>query len=197
MFTQSGPLLMSAAARIGRKIALNEFPDRGEVATRSAGGANLGVRASDTVPSTLNDIGVSRQRLSEWREIRDAGPEVVEEAIQNALSEGRAPTVRGLQALMMQALERGTPLTADELMKVQGHTPRCRRRRHDARTGEAHDKPVAVLRPRPVRKLVALLRSLSVRERTTILAQAMHEGTMTRVEADQVLFAIAFDGNNR
>jgi len=65
MFTQSGPLLMSAAARIGRKIALNEFPDRGEVATRSAGGANLGVRASDTVPSTLNDIGVSRQRLSE------------------------------------------------------------------------------------------------------------------------------------
>jgi len=62
---------------------------------------------------------------------------------------------------------------------------------------EAHDKPVAVLRPRPVRKLVALLRSLSVRERTTILAQAIHEGTMTRVGADQVLFAIAFDGNNR
>ena len=28
-------------------------------------------------------------------------------------------TVKGLQALMMQALERGTPLTADELMKVQ------------------------------------------------------------------------------
>ena len=32
-------------------------------------------------------------------------------------------TVKGLQALMMQALERGTPLTADELMKVQGHNP--------------------------------------------------------------------------
>ena len=30
-------------------------------------------------------------------------------------------TVKGFQALMMQALERGTPLTADELMKVQGH----------------------------------------------------------------------------
>ena len=27
-------------------------------------------------------------------------------------------TVKGLQALMMQALERGTPLTASELMKV-------------------------------------------------------------------------------
>ena len=57
------------------------------------------------------------------REIRDAGPEVVEEAIQNALSEGRAPTVRGLQALMMQALERGAPLTADELMKAQCEPP--------------------------------------------------------------------------
>jgi hypothetical protein len=27
-----------------------------------------------------------------------------------------------LRVLMMQALERGTPLTADELMEVQGHS---------------------------------------------------------------------------
>jgi hypothetical protein len=60
---------------------------------------------------------------------------------------------------------------------------------------EVHDKPVAVLRPRPVRRLVELLRPLPVRERTTILAQAIHEGTMTRVGADQVLFALAFDGS--
>ena len=59
---------------------------------------------------------------------------------------------------------------------------------------EAHDKPVALLRPRPSARLVALLRPLPVRERTTILAQAVHEGTMTRVGADQVLFALAFDG---
>ena len=59
---------------------------------------------------------------------------------------------------------------------------------------DAHDKPVALLRPPAVRKLVVLLRSLPVRERTTILAQAIHEGTMTRVGADQVLFALAFDG---
>ena len=43
-------------------------------------------------------------------------------------------TVKGLQALMMQALERGTPLTADELMEVQGHKP-SPEARHDARTG--------------------------------------------------------------
>ena len=43
-------------------------------------------------------------------------------------------TVKGFQALMMQALERGTPLTADELMEVQGHKP-SPEARHDARTG--------------------------------------------------------------
>jgi hypothetical protein len=45
------------------------------------------------------------------------------------------------------------------------------------------------------RRIVKLLRSLPVRDRTTILAQAIHEGTMTRVWADQVLIAIAFEGN--
>ena len=52
---------------------------------------------------------------------------------------------------------------------------------------------VALLRPPAVRKLVVLLRPLPVRERTTILAQAIHEGTMTRVGADQVLIALALD----
>ena len=50
----------------------------------------------------------------------------------------------------------------------------------------------ALLRPLPVRRLVELLRSLPVRERTTILAQAVREGAMTRVGADQVLFALAW-----
>ena len=50
----------------------------------------------------------------------------------------------------------------------------------------------ALLRPPAVRKLAALLRPLPVRERTTILAQAIHEGTLSRVGADQVLFALAW-----
>ena len=53
----------------------------------------------------------------------------------------------------------------------------------------------ALLRPPAVRKLVALLRPLPVRERTTILAQAIHEGTMTRIGADQVRIALALDAN--
>ena len=52
---------------------------------------------------------------------------------------------------------------------------------------------VALLRPPAVRKLVELLRPLPARERAAILAQAVHEGTMTRVGADQVLIALALD----
>ena len=60
---------------------------------------------------------------------------------------------------------------------------------------EARGKPVALLRPPAVRKIAGLLRPLPARERAAILAQAVHEGTMTRVGADQVLIAIALDGN--
>ena len=55
--------------------------------------------------------------------------------------------------------------------------------------------PVALLRPPTVLKLVALLRFLPARERAVILAQAVHEGTMTRIGADQVLIARALDAN--
>ena len=53
--------------------------------------------------------------------------------------------------------------------------------------------PVALLQPPTVSKLVALLRFLSARERDVILAQAVHEGTMTRIGADQVLIALALE----
>ena len=52
-----------------------------------------------------------------------------------------------------------------------------------------------LLRPPTVRRLTELLRPLSVRERTTILAQAIYEGTMTRVGADQVQIALTLKDN--
>jgi hypothetical protein len=55
--------------------------------------------------------------------------------------------------------------------------------------------PVALLQPSTVSKLFALLRFLPARERAVILAQAVHEGTMTRIGADQVLIALALDAN--
>jgi hypothetical protein len=47
---------------------------------------------------------------------------------------------------------------------------------------EAHGKPVALLGPLSVRKVVELLRPLPARERGTILAQAVHERNMTASE---------------
>lgn len=41
---------------------------------------------------TQAELGIDSRRVSEWRETRDAGPEVVEAAIQDALADGRAPT---------------------------------------------------------------------------------------------------------
>ena len=61
---------------------------------------------------------------------------------------------------------------------------------------EAHGRPVALLRPLIVRKLVALLRPLPACERATILAQAVREGIMTRVGADQVRIALVLDDND-
>src|SRR5262249_35793052 len=46
---------------------------------------------------TLADAGITSQRLSEWREMRDAGEPVIEKAIQEALDQGRAPTKAGIK----------------------------------------------------------------------------------------------------
>lgn len=50
------------------------------------------VRRSDEVAPAYEDLGLDRRRVAEWREVRDAGEEVVERAIDTALAEGRPPT---------------------------------------------------------------------------------------------------------
>jgi ParB family chromosome partitioning protein len=51
----------------------------------------------EVVP-TLKELGVDDRRLSEWRELRDAGEEEVERALSAALDEGRTPTRASIQA---------------------------------------------------------------------------------------------------
>lgn len=68
----------------------------GDLARRDFGGANIGVRGSDTA-ATYDDIGLDRRRVAEWREVRDAGPDAVEAAINGALAEGRPPTKADIQ----------------------------------------------------------------------------------------------------
>ena len=57
-----------------------------------------GQHATHVQGADMTELGISRQRVAEWRETRDAGSEIVEEAIQSALNEGRAPTKSDIAA---------------------------------------------------------------------------------------------------
>jgi len=78
-------MIVRAEMRMATEI--DAGPARGELASGSDGRPS---KASD-IP-TLSDLGVRRDQLHEWREVRDAGEGVVEDAIQSALADGRAPT---------------------------------------------------------------------------------------------------------
>ncbi len=68
----------------------------GEVASQDhhGKGVQASVPGSDTQerPVTMAELGVSRQRVNEWRKVAEAGEEKVDQAISDALAEGRAPT---------------------------------------------------------------------------------------------------------
>lgn len=76
-------MIMRAEMRMANEI------DRGQANGEIAG--HGGDRSKVRTPD-LESLGVSKQRVAEWRQVRDAGPEKVEKAIANALKEGRAPT---------------------------------------------------------------------------------------------------------
>ncbi|SUS04954.1 hypothetical protein DF3PB_160006 [uncultured Defluviicoccus sp.] len=97
--TQADCLLLIKRAEIRMADEIDAAQQRGEVARADIHGRGIqsSVRTSDTRPTTLNELGLSRQRVAEWREMRDAGEAVVDEAIQAALDEGRAPTNADIQ----------------------------------------------------------------------------------------------------
>jgi N6-adenosine-specific RNA methylase IME4 len=78
-------IITRAEMRMANEI--DQGQANGEVATR-----NYPNDARSPGMATFEDIGVSSQRVSEWRQLRDAGEETVETAIDRALTEGRAPT---------------------------------------------------------------------------------------------------------
>src|SRR5262249_47354598 len=43
-------------------------------------------------PDHYSELGITKQRVAEWRKFRDAGAEKIEAIIQSALNENRAPT---------------------------------------------------------------------------------------------------------
>lgn len=75
-------IITRAEMRMANEV--DKAQERGELASH-------GGDRSKRQTSALDDV-VDHRRVSEWRELRDAGPEVVDGAIASAIAEGRAPT---------------------------------------------------------------------------------------------------------
>jgi phage N-6-adenine-methyltransferase len=86
--THADCLRMIVRAEMRMADEIDRGQQRGEVAVAG----NPIVRGADNSEVSLQDLGVSRQRLSEWRETRDVGAIVVDAAIDAALLDGRVPT---------------------------------------------------------------------------------------------------------
>ena len=65
------------------------------------------VHSSDSY-ATFSELGIDRQRLAEWRQLRDAGPEAIEEAIKRQLEAGTVPTKRGIYEAVVRKEERAS-----------------------------------------------------------------------------------------
>ena len=87
--THADCLRMIVRAEMRMADEIDTGQERGEI---SSGG-----RPNETV-LTSDSLGLDRRRVAEWRETRDAGQEVVEQAIQGALAEGRPPTKSDIAA---------------------------------------------------------------------------------------------------
>src|SRR5512134_1173801 len=90
--TQADCLSIIKRAELRMADEIDAAQQRGEVARADAHGRGIqsSVRGADTRPATYEELGLTRQRVAEWRELRDAGESVIDDAIQAA--EGRAPT---------------------------------------------------------------------------------------------------------
>jgi hypothetical protein len=88
-------IITRAEIRMSREI--DRGREAGEVAKHGTNQFSEDVQTSDILTTTLPELGIPRQRLAEWRELAEAGPEAVEEAIAAALDEGHPPTRAGIQ----------------------------------------------------------------------------------------------------
>jgi phage N-6-adenine-methyltransferase len=98
--TQADCLAMIKRAEIRMANEIDAAQERGELATDATGGGRPSKtcpKSGQVTPTTYPQLGLSRQRVAEWRDLRNAGEAVIDEAIQEALDEGRAPTHADIQ----------------------------------------------------------------------------------------------------
>jgi len=95
--THADCLRIITRAEIRMADAIDEGQAKGEVAEK---GRPENPRTAGIIPAALDELGVSSQRVAEWRELRNAGEPAVEAAIQTQLAEGKSPTKSGIQAVL-------------------------------------------------------------------------------------------------
>ena len=96
--TQADCLSMIKRAEIRMADEIDAAQESGELARHGGDRkARIKVQGSDFEPATFDDLRISKQRVAEWRDLRDAGEHVIDEAIEAALDEGRAPTDADVQ----------------------------------------------------------------------------------------------------
>jgi N6-adenosine-specific RNA methylase IME4 len=121
-------LRLVAACEIRLADEIDAAQARGELATAQAGRPLESVRAADTSPpATLTELGVARQRLAEWRDVRDAGPAAVDRSIVAAIAQGRVPTkaeiLRDARSIKAERDERRRAQRFDRLVTIsRGNT---------------------------------------------------------------------------
>jgi phage N-6-adenine-methyltransferase len=95
--TQADCLAMIKRAEIRMADEIDAAQARGEVARPGGDRDSIARTSGNRNEATLDELGVTSQRVAEWRELRDAGEDVVDQAIQAALDENRAPTNADIQ----------------------------------------------------------------------------------------------------
>lgn len=98
--TQADCLRIIIAAQNRMADEIDAGQKRGEVAKKNQ------TYVQDSDVTTLADIGVTRQRVSEYRKMRDAGEEAIDDAIQIALDNNEAPTMGGIASSLGLAAKR-------------------------------------------------------------------------------------------
>jgi hypothetical protein len=89
-------VVLLAEARIGAE--LTKAQARGEVAKRNDGVNQhmQGVRAEDTLPATLPDLGIPRQRAAEMKALARKGETAIRAHVKAATDAGRIPSRRSI-----------------------------------------------------------------------------------------------------
>jgi hypothetical protein len=81
-------IIVRAESRMADEVDAGQ--ERGEIAKPNQPVSQY-VGKSD-IPSTLSDIGVTRQQVHDFRKVRDAGPEKIDAIIDDAVEQGRVPS---------------------------------------------------------------------------------------------------------